>query len=119
MKSSNAHILWMFIPFFGGCKGRGGGDHGVSLASKLICLFIFVLHIDLFSYIVQCCILCTSIMFESICYNLLLIFFCLLIFLETIILFFSLLFCTLICFPSFNAYLANVHFFHSFVIHIL
>jgi hypothetical protein len=119
MKSSNAHILWMFIPFLGGGPGRSKGCFDIIFKKKLICLFIFLLHIDLFSYIVQCCILCTSIMFGSICYMHLLIFFCLLIFLETIILFFSLLFCTLIDFPSFNAYFSNIHFFHSFVIHIL
>jgi hypothetical protein len=113
MKSSNAHILWKFIPFLGGAGGvgRSKGCFDIILKKNLICLFIFLLHIDLFSYIVQCCILCTSIMFGSICYMHVLIFFCLLIFLETIILFCSLLFCTLIYFPSFNTYLSNIHFF--------
>jgi len=119
MKSSNAHILWLFIPFFGGGGRKIKGLLWHHFFSKLICLFIFLLHIDVFSYIVQCCILCTSIIFGLVCYMHVLIFFCLLIFLETIILFFSLLFCTLIYFPSFNAYLSNIHFFHSFVIHIL
>ncbi len=123
----NMHEIFKCTYSLGVHSILGGGGGGAARCLwhqfflKLICLFIFVLHIDLFSfsYIVQCCILCTSIMFGSICYMHVLIFFCLLIFLEIIILFFSLLFCTLIYFPSFNAYLSNIHFFHSFVIHIL